>query len=1399
MPTLNKKLFFRLLALCVLLGGGVFLLHYFQASRAADALLWQAEHHAQDGKLDKAINFMRQYLELRPDDNESIVRLCELIEERDHGPQDASKLLFLYEKVLRNEPDRESARRRAIELSLVLGRHQDALAHLEVLMSKHAEDGKLWQQFGRCQLAKNEYESAADALEKSIEFAPQDVVTYELLAALQVQHLKLPAEAKSTLDRGVTANPENPDAFLVRARFHRSVDDRAACEQDLDRLLLLDPENVDGVLMMAELSQQRGDVHAARMTLTQALELHRRDLRLYRSLSWLELSAGNRPAAVACLERGIKELPNETELLTPLADLLVQDGNFDRVREIIAKLDARKAMPSQIRYLRARLAMGEKDWTAAIERLEALRGEAVSLPGLDAQVNLLLAVCYHERANTEAELVALTRALTVDPANLSARISVGNLHLNNGRFLEAKQEYEIVTKSPYAPFDARIMLGRLLLAEAKQSPSTSTFDRVNAYLSELQQAYPDATEPVTMQADVLSAQGRHDEAITLLRQGCARQPGDAGLWNRLASEEYIASGSDAAFEVLDEAQAIAGDRVELRLARARLWAESVSPARAERVREAERHLDRLADADQLRVLYGLVDLYAGLDHQPGLKRVYLAIAERLPEETLTRLELLDIALAEGDHSSVKRLQAELQARISEDPTAMLTAQVYEAVALDKPTNRLRERLEDSLAREPGRAELWSALARIAQHQGDEPLAGQYLAKAYQLDRARLSRLRALVTFHAQGGRLDDAQTWLFEAHRDPRISVDQFENLFASATTPLSDPTFQQCVGWIEPFVESDANRQLWLGDLLRRRGLTQEAQARYRAAVTLAPERTDAYLHLAHLAALTADVPAIDRLMAEAKAAIPMAAYQVLCAQTAVLVGEMGKGTWRPKFASPDDRREYAQAALRVLLGRDRHQEALAILEQIANEPNGRPEDVAWAKRNLALLKAVHGTPEERQEAVRYLQESRGTATGPEDHRAQAAILAVAYRHADGEQRAEVLRAAIDAMKVVVETPEKATRGDLLQLAHLYREAGDRPAYRRCLRALVNENPKNPSFITTYVDACLDDGEWADAAEGVDRLQRDFATDFRAIRVMAKYYHLTDAPDKAIELIEQYVRAVPAGSSEAPQRVWRAAETLDELSMLQVAQHPASAGKLAQTALRHYEACLSGQPDAVVSLAALLTRLGEAELAYDHLLRQKPRLSPRSLAAGGLSLVRSGRATPRQIQTVQQWLDEGVAKQPNSVALKLSLAEFHTLRGQFAQAEAAYLNVLSVDPENVIALNNLAWIMAPNSGKASQALTYIDRAIGVAGRTGELLDTRARVHIAGGNYDQAVRDLNEALTDDATSLRYFHLAVAKLKQNRSAEAVDAFRQATAQGLTEHQVHPEDLPAYRALMTQVGG
>src|SRR2546430_12339654 len=105
MAIINQKLLLRLLAVAAVLAGGLVVLHHVQAGRVPEALLWQADAAIEKGRPDKAVAYLRQYLEFRPDDYDAAVRLADLMLARG-APKDHQNALFLFERVLREAPQR---------------------------------------------------------------------------------------------------------------------------------------------------------------------------------------------------------------------------------------------------------------------------------------------------------------------------------------------------------------------------------------------------------------------------------------------------------------------------------------------------------------------------------------------------------------------------------------------------------------------------------------------------------------------------------------------------------------------------------------------------------------------------------------------------------------------------------------------------------------------------------------------------------------------------------------------------------------------------------------------------------------------------------------------------------------------------------------------------------------------------------------------------------------------------------------------------------------------------------------------------------------------------------------------------------------------------------------------
>jgi tetratricopeptide (TPR) repeat protein len=389
------------------------------------------------------------------------------------------------------------------------------------------------------------------------------------------------------------------------------------------------------------------------------------------------------------------------------------------------------------------------------------------------------------------------------------------------------------------------------------------------------------------------------------------------------------------------------------------------------------------------------------------------------------------------------------------------------------------------------------------------------------------------------------------------------------------------------------------------------------------------------------------------------------------------------------------------------------------------------------------------------------------------------------------VVREMIALLGDIVRDPS-ATSNEWYQLAQFHRLAGDRAAARKCLQELTRREPNNLFYVAVTVDDHLSELRLEDARPLVARLATG-AQDGRVAATAARFYTLANEPEEALELIDRYVRAADAGTADGAARQRQAAELLDQLARL--ATHLALPGSkvLLDGACERYRASLRPFPDAVVPMAGLLAFHGDVQPAFDELERHKGKLSPTSLATAGVAVLRSGHASPAQFQMVKGWIDEALSGTPGSLPLKLSLGELHALRQDFALAEQVYREVLKADPKNPVALNNLAWILAPRPEVADQALKLADRAIELYGATGEMLDTRARILISAGKYDRAVADLTDAIHQSGTALRYFHLAVAQLRMEKPDDAVKTFRQARARGLDAKAIHPHDLPVFKAL------
>jgi predicted Zn-dependent protease len=163
------------------------------------------------------------------------------------------------------------------------------------------------------------------------------------------------------------------------------------------------------------------------------------------------------------------------------------------------------------------------------------------------------------------------------------------------------------------------------------------------------------------------------------------------------------------------------------------------------------------------------------------------------------------------------------------------------------------------------------------------------------------------------------------------------------------------------------------------------------------------------------------------------------------------------------------------------------------------------------------------------------------------------------------------------------------------------------------------------------------------------------------------------------------------------------------------------------------------------------------------------------------------------------LARDSHSAALLITLADLRDFQGRYEEAEALYRQVLLKNDKNIFALNNLAWLLAMRDGRGQEALALINRAIDQVGPSPELLDTRGVIYLRMGQTENAIRDLEDALSQSPSASRYYHLAQARHQAKDRARAVLALREAKTLGLSEKSLHPLERSTYKPLTEELGG
>jgi cellulose synthase operon protein C len=1426
MRKLNVKLLMVLVLGTVTLAVAVGVAHAFQYGRIADALHFQARRAEEQGQAARVARYLSRYLEFQPRDLEARVELARtLAGDAFAGSRRArDRAARLLDEVLTSDPGRDDLRRLLAKVALEpeIGRLQIARKQLEVLLPENesawpagqdppaadASRGELESLWGRLCEAETHSAEAIRFYRQAVRDLPGEQLSYVHLAYMlrrlketdPAQRTANETEADNVIGKLVENNAESYRAYLARWNYRRDTkyfndgdslnsDRLTDAAEDVAKALKRAPESVEVLMAACDLAQFRADVvaddvddpkdpQASQEKRWQKLRAYREEARSYmqRGLKLLE-RAGSGPESASTERQLLWVLGNLwlDEIDGPGADAgsdaarqaeEVARGLIDRLRKTKGPFGT---APAEV--LQARLWMTAREWAHAVALLEHARPVLQSPPELTARVDLYLGRCYQQMEEPKQALAAYQNVANWDRQSVPARLGLAEMKRALGRIDEALEDYREVMARDKVPARGWLDLARLEIERQLQRDlNQRDWAAAMRDLDRAEAANPGVPDVAILRAEVLVARGLANDAEALLQRECDANPKVPEYRVALATLAMYHGERFAALAVLREAEKVVGDHVELRLARARFWASQPDgQQRCEALAAIKKDADKLPADDRPRLLAGLAEAQY-LAGDPVAARALLEELALLPQhkdDLRLRLVLFDLAVKSGDDA---RIQAALDAIGTAEAGSgpyFLFARALRDLWLVRERKQ-PEKLASAMAllaqvdqSRPQWSRLLLARADAEELAGDPEAAIVDLRKAVEFGEDGPEAIQRLVSLLTQRKRYDEAEAAMGQLRQSQRRNT-QMLKLGAQLAATRGDLKKALALANKAGIQDSkDYHDKLWDARVREAGQEYNQAEEKLREAIALAPAEPDPRVALVRFLAGRKRTAEAEALIKEVAVKVPPDRAPLAMAQCYEAMGFLTKAS--PYFEEavrkqPDDVIT-VRAAARFYLQAGRLDVASGLLQRIIDRKlaSASEQDVAWARHGLAVMLAASTDYRSFQRALRLVEmrldesgvlRDAARASGPhdtDDELARARVLATQPQRQFREKAIELFEAAGRTGRL--------DHSDRFVLALLYDAADNWPKANEEFQSLVLSNGKMPQYLAQYALRLIREGDVDAAARWIGRLEkleeeRELSAGwYGTVELRARLLEKHGEGDKALALLKTYIRRPRA------------------------------------------------RPDEMLYLIASLGRQQRFAEAFALCPEAWQKCPPEAAGGVTVALLRAMKPTDAEVAKAEGWLKSAIGKHPKNMALRLHLADLYDLRGRYAESEQQYRVVLREEPGNVIALNNLAWLLKFGNGGA-EALPLIDAAVNGLGRRSDLLDTRALVYLKLNRVEDALADFKESTADKPTPTRLLHLAQAYHQAKEKDAASRTLQEAQKLGLQPAALHPLEQQDCKRLLEE---
>ncbi len=1256
-----------------------------------------------------------------------------------------------YRTILRIDKTNSSAAEHLVSLYLQMNIPAEAQLIAERYLQTN-EDPKIRRMLAVSMAKQRNFGEAAEQLQTIVNMHPEEVLAYEALGHLVERY---PQSFSTTpaywFNEVIKNNPSSALAYLVRAAFHLRTQQKDKAVNDLQQAEKLDLSDNLVRLRLAKEYIEAGISNKAEKHLGILRDSIPAEQALWKTWAQLALKSNSKAKMLEVAESGLKQLASQPwDFMPTAAELYIRCGELDLAGDCVSKLRHKNIAPATTALLEGVIADKHGRGYEAIKCYqEALRSGSES-----TGVRLALAAAFSRLGDKQFAIRQLRTLLSEKPNSLAGRLRLARLLIEIGDWPNAADQARAAMQiSPSDPEAALLYIQAQIkvLAQRQISKDSVLWDDIVDRLAELQEIPSKTLSVKTLQVQLATQRSRFAEAQRLIDE--IKQSYHPYAEITLAEVELLVAQQktgEAILKLYDALKASPRSLPLLEALAALLAGQGRIGECEELVKEALTNIQEPAATRELGLLLAGIYDYVGKDE--NAYQLLERLVRDVPDDVLLKCQLLkcekvirnldraqklvnEIKTIEGDQGRQWRYE---QARVwfvsdsFKNYYPQIVSLLKECLFIDPEDHASRLLLASTYER-LGKLKLAISTYEEALDYAPQDLrlivpavAALYKTNEYERADAILDDLANEKLFPPE---LKKLQLQSYVKRGKVRSACDILESL-------LADDPNDQSVRFSLALLRMRQNNFSEAAELLGQlKARTPDALP-----IVVAQIELNARQGKSEEALLLC-----EQVISQFNSAFPY----ILRARTYTMLGRHDEAEKDFEHATTLEPNNVQAWTARSDFYRSRGQLNEAITS-IKKAGDLEPDNVGVVKRSLSLLLAS-ANPTASREAENILVNA--LTIYPEDtelHLYKARLLLTEGTAPATEQALTILQ------KSTEDRPELSEAWVLLAEVAL-RQQQSLKAVDTILRGLVyHPNDKSLLLLKARAEA---ERSPSLAILTLKALHDSDPNDVNIGLLLADTYLAAGQAEEAVYVLKKLLISPRSTAEQRKIRLTLAAALYKNGNKVD--------------AQNELDSLLESAPDDPGPLR-IQARLLKEDGLWEQLDRKvsdwyrshsKDTYTPVAIAAD-LATSQNNHAEKVAENILRMILEE----EPTCVEAMSALAALLHITDRFAESVALYRTILELQPDNVVAINNLAWIMCREYGRPQDALELAQRGLRKEPKYVDLIDTRGVAYYELGQYENAINDFSTCLEmyprgNPSAVASYLHLgrALAKTGQNRQA------------------------------------